>query len=105
MCLWIGQREAPLSVLSDISPARGRSLAAPLSLLLAPVQVNAKAVAQPISPLAGEMSDRTERGGSLGRLTFVIKLKTQQICDTHRRVTTIGSPPCGCVVSFCTGHG
>jgi hypothetical protein len=105
MCPWKVHREAPLSVLSDISPARGEIGCVTAFPILAPVKGRGKAVPRAISPLAGEMSDRTEGGVSSDRLTFEIKLKALQFCDAHRGVTRIGSPPCGCVVSFCTGHG
>ncbi|MER9582372.1 cobaltochelatase subunit CobN [Mesorhizobium sp. M0276] len=57
-----GLREAPPSVLPDISPARGEiELSSALSLISS-VAEEAQAAALPISPLAGEMSGRTEGG-------------------------------------------
>ncbi|MER8749029.1 cobaltochelatase subunit CobN [Mesorhizobium sp. M1050] len=58
----LGLREAPPSVLPDISPARGEiELSSALSLISS-VAEEAQAAALPISPLAGEMSGRTEGG-------------------------------------------
>jgi hypothetical protein len=66
--LWFGarrrQREAPLSVLPDISPARGEILSLlpyPTACIAAIKSIRAERM---ISPLAGEMSGRTERGAS-----------------------------------------
>ena len=60
-----GQRNAPLSVLPDISPAAGEMASGARIQLPATAQANGKVAAQPISPHAGEMSGRTERGASL----------------------------------------
>ncbi|TPL03315.1 MULTISPECIES: cobaltochelatase subunit CobN [unclassified Mesorhizobium] len=58
----IGWREAPPSVLPDISPARGEiDLSRPLSPIVG-VAGMAPSPELPISPLAGEMSGRTEGG-------------------------------------------
>ncbi|RWL47935.1 MAG: cobaltochelatase subunit CobN, partial [Mesorhizobium sp.] len=58
----IGLREAPLSVLPDISPSRGEiALSLPLSPIASAVS-GAPSPELPISPLEGEMSGRTERG-------------------------------------------
>ncbi len=70
----IRRREAPLSVLSDISPAAGEIDVSPLSRLLAPLQEVGKAGPLAFSPLAGEMSDRTERGASLQTLLSGLRL-------------------------------
>ncbi|PSJ58467.1 hypothetical protein C7I84_15545 [Mesorhizobium ephedrae] len=57
---------APPSVLPDISPARGEiALTARISPI-ANVARRAASMKLPISPLAGEMSGRTE-GGATGR--------------------------------------
>ncbi|PBB21161.1 cobaltochelatase subunit CobN [Mesorhizobium sp. WSM4313] len=58
----IGSREAPPSVLPDISPARGEiDLSPPLSPIVGVARM-APSAELPISPLAGEMSGRTEGG-------------------------------------------
>ncbi|TPN59458.1 cobaltochelatase subunit CobN [Mesorhizobium sp. B1-1-4] len=57
-----GLREAPPSVLPDISPARGKSTPSSLSSPISNVARVAPASKLPISPLAGEISGRTEGG-------------------------------------------
>ncbi|MBZ9732428.1 cobaltochelatase subunit CobN [Mesorhizobium sp. CA18] len=58
----IGSREAPPSVLPDISPAGGEiDLSPPLSPIVGVARM-APSAELPISPLAGEMSGRTEGG-------------------------------------------
>ncbi|TPJ74067.1 cobaltochelatase subunit CobN [Mesorhizobium sp. B2-7-1] len=60
----IGSREAPLSVLPDISPSRGEIIPSPpLSPIPGPAREE-PAAELPISPLEGEMSGRTERGAT-----------------------------------------
>jgi hypothetical protein len=59
---------APPSVLSDISPARGEIGSFSLPASPAPLAIGETKAAGVISPLAGEMSDRTE-GGVTGRNT------------------------------------
>jgi ABC-type phosphate/phosphonate transport system substrate-binding protein len=66
--------EAPPSVLSDISPARGEIARVAAFPSPSTWQANAKAATQPISPLAGEMSDRTEGGASLQNLPSGLRL-------------------------------
>ena len=65
--------EPPLSACRHL-PREGGDRSPPLSRLLASVQEEGKAVTQPISPLAGEMSDRTEGGGSLRALLTGLRL-------------------------------
>ncbi|MCA0001379.1 MULTISPECIES: cobaltochelatase subunit CobN [unclassified Mesorhizobium] len=57
-----GLREAPPSVLPDISPARGKITPSSLSSPISNVARVAPASKLPISPLAGEISGRTEGG-------------------------------------------
>ncbi|TPN00657.1 cobaltochelatase subunit CobN [Mesorhizobium sp. B2-1-5] len=57
-----GLREAPPSVLPDIFPARGEITPSSLSSPISNVARVAPASKLPISPLAGEMSGRTEGG-------------------------------------------
>jgi ABC-type phosphate/phosphonate transport system substrate-binding protein len=73
------QREAPPSVLSDISPARGEISSSPPAANFQNRRL-AKAVMQAISPLVGEMPifhqelGRTERGASLQTLLAGLRL-------------------------------
>ncbi|PSJ60035.1 hypothetical protein C7I84_12095 [Mesorhizobium ephedrae] len=53
---------APPSVLPDISPARGEIVSAAWASPIASVARGARMATLPISPLAGEMSGRTEGG-------------------------------------------
>jgi precorrin-3B synthase len=54
---------SPPSVLPDISPSRGEIAMSSTSALIFRVPEFAKGATQPISPLEGEMSGRTEGGG------------------------------------------
>ncbi|RWB22691.1 MAG: cobaltochelatase subunit CobN [Mesorhizobium sp.] len=58
----IGLREAPPSVLPDISPSRGEIAPSPPLSPIASVVGGAPSPELPISPLEGEMSGRTEGG-------------------------------------------
>ncbi|ESZ72613.1 cobalamin biosynthesis protein CobG [Mesorhizobium sp. L103C119B0] len=57
-------REAPPSVLPDISPSRGEITLSPMISLISGVVKEKPASKLPISPLEGEMSGRTEGGAS-----------------------------------------
>ncbi|MFK0687439.1 cobaltochelatase subunit CobN [Mesorhizobium sp. IMUNJ 23033] len=57
-----GLREAPPSVLPDISPSRGEIVSSPRPSLIASAPRMAPSAELPISPLEGEMSGRTEGG-------------------------------------------
>jgi hypothetical protein len=67
-------REAPPSVLSDISPARGEIGCAAAFAFACTVEGKGKVVTRAISPLAGEMP--TGRGGRLA-LSFKVKAITR----------------------------
>ncbi|RVC56444.1 ABC transporter ATP-binding protein, partial [Mesorhizobium sp. M4B.F.Ca.ET.088.02.2.1] len=56
----MGLREAPPSVLPDISPSRGEITLSPMVSLICNVGNGEPASTLPISPLEGEMSGRTE---------------------------------------------
>ncbi|PBC12172.1 cobaltochelatase subunit CobN [Mesorhizobium sp. WSM3859] len=60
----IGLREAPLSVLPDISPSRGEIGSSAAGSPLASPKIGESRAEGIISPLAGEMSGRTERGAT-----------------------------------------
>ncbi|WP_245470582.1 cobaltochelatase subunit CobN, partial [Mesorhizobium sp. M2C.T.Ca.TU.002.02.1.1] len=60
----IGLREAPLSVLPDISPSRGEIGSSAASSPLASPKIGESQAQGIISPLEGEMSGRTERGAT-----------------------------------------
>ncbi|MDX8481326.1 cobaltochelatase subunit CobN [Mesorhizobium sp. VK24D] len=64
-----GLREAPPSVLPDISPARGEISSSSAPLALATVEVGESRNESTISPLVGEMSGRTEGGVQAATLT------------------------------------
>ncbi|RVD34086.1 ABC transporter ATP-binding protein, partial [Mesorhizobium sp. M4B.F.Ca.ET.019.03.1.1] len=60
----MGLREAPPSVLPDISPSRGEITLSPMVSPICNVENGEPASTLPISPLEGEMSGRTERGAT-----------------------------------------
>ncbi|WP_375162702.1 precorrin-3B synthase [Mesorhizobium sp. Mes31] len=59
-----GLREAPPSVLPDISPSRGEITLSPMVSPISTVVMEEQALKLPISPPEGEMSGRTEGGAS-----------------------------------------